>query len=95
MQSEYNAESRVEPQPWTLSRWWRTRQGAGEQGTIWPSGSALARDPDGGRMVLLVEEWQLRYFQERNAHIEISAVPFAPTSVAERTGSPPLGEPAQ
>jgi len=77
MKNEYNAETRFEPQPWTLARWWRVKEGEDpEEPTRWPTGSALARDGSGGRMVLLVEEWQLRHFHTNNPHIETSTVPY-------------------
>jgi peptide chain release factor 3 len=76
LESEYHAESRFEPQPWVRSRWWRPRAGVEPRETNWPSGSAQAFDPDGGRLLLLAEEWQLAYFTDRNPHIELSAIPY-------------------
>ena len=76
LESEYHAESRFEPKPWVRSRWWRPRAGVAPRETVWPSGSALAFDPDGGNVLLLAEEWQLNYFQEKSPHIELSAMPF-------------------
>jgi peptide chain release factor 3 len=75
--SEYNAESRFETRPWTVSRWWRVRPGNETKPIVWPTGSALAVDPDGGRIVLFEENWQLAYFQDRHPHIELSIAPFA------------------
>jgi peptide chain release factor 3 len=84
LQSEYNAESRLEPRPWVLARWWRVKPGAPERETSWPTGSARATDPEGNALVLLAEEWQLGHFQERNPHLELSAVPFARATVGSR-----------
>jgi peptide chain release factor 3 len=76
LESEYKAESRFELKPWTLARWWRVKTGAAPRDTLWPTGSARAVDPDGGKLVLLMEEWQLRYFQDNNPHIETASMPF-------------------
>ncbi len=77
MLNEYRSETRFEPQPWTLARWWRVREGEPEETeTRWPTGSALAKDGSGARMLLLVEEWQLRHFHQNNPHIETSTIPF-------------------
>jgi peptide chain release factor 3 len=76
LQSEYNAESRFETRPWTLARWWRAKPGEEEKSITWPTGSALAVDPDGGRIVLIEEAWQLAYFQERHPHVELATEPF-------------------
>jgi peptide chain release factor 3 len=77
LQTEYNAESRLENKPWRLARWWRVKAGKDEAATVWPTGSAQAVDPDGGKLLLLAEDWQLDYFAERNPHVELSAVPFS------------------
>ncbi|TAJ13867.1 MAG: peptide chain release factor 3 [Planctomycetota bacterium] len=76
LQTEYNAESRLENKPWRLARWWRVKAGQDVAATVWPTGSAQAIDPDGGKLLLLAEDWQLDYFAERNPHVELSVVPF-------------------
>jgi len=76
LQSEYNAESRLEAKPWTLARWWRAKPGAEDKPITWPTGSALATDPEGGRIVLIEEAWQLAYFIERHPHVELGTEPF-------------------
>ncbi len=76
LQSEYNAESRLESRPWTLARWWRAKPGSESEPITWPTGSALAVDPDGGRVILMEEAWQLAYFQERHPRVELSTEPF-------------------
>ena len=78
--SEYKAESRLESRPWSLARWWRERPGAEARPSVWPSGSAQARDADGGRVLLIEDAWQLGYFEERNPHIELSSSPFEPAA---------------
>jgi peptide chain release factor 3 len=84
LESEYNAESRLEPRPWVLARWWRIRPDSPPRETSWPTGSARATDPEGNSVVLLAEEWQLGHFQERNPHLELSAVPFERTASGTR-----------
>jgi len=76
LQSEYNAESRLESKPWTISRWWRVKVGEESKPITWPTGSALAVDPEGGRILLVEESWQLDYFRERHPHIELATEPF-------------------
>ncbi len=83
--TEYNAESRLEPRPWTVARWWREKPGVPAKETVWPTGSAHATDPDGGRILLVEEAWQLNYFAERNPHVELSNVPFEPQRTTPAT----------
>ncbi len=81
LQSEYNAESRLEPAPWTMCRWMKpppTPAGAAED---WqpdlPSDCIVATDRDNQRVLLIGDEWALRNFQKRNPEVELSALPFA------------------
>ena len=81
LQSEYNAESRLEPSRWTLMRWWR--KGAIDKPDdldgFLPevsSDMALAVDTDARGVVLFSDEFGLRYFTQRNPGVELSAIPF-------------------
>ena len=76
MKSEYNAEIRIERKPWTLARWWRVKPGQEAKPIVWPTSSGQAVDPEGGRVVLFEEPWQLAYFGERHLHVELALVPF-------------------
>ncbi|MDZ4771571.1 MAG: peptide chain release factor 3 [Planctomycetota bacterium] len=85
LESEYNAESRLETRPWTVARWWREKKDVVAKDTVWPTGSALAIDPDGGRILLVEETWQLNYFADRNPHIELSVAPFEQDVVVSKS----------
>lgn len=78
LQSEYNAESRLEPAPWTMCRWMKPPAGVPEE---WqpdlPNDCIVATDRDGQRVLLMVDEWALRNFQKRNPDVELSPLPFA------------------
>ncbi len=78
LQSEYNAESRLEPAPWTMCRWMKPPSGVAED---WqpdlPSDCIVATDRDNQRVLLMSDEWALRNFQKRNPDVELSALPFA------------------
>ncbi|MBL0921742.1 MAG: peptide chain release factor 3 [Phycisphaerales bacterium] len=81
LESEYNAESRIEMTPWTIARWWRVK---GEPPPV-AGKSAMPDTPDGTRlvfddraraMVLFSDEWAVRFFSSRHPSIELSATPF-------------------
>ncbi len=76
MKSEYNAEARIERKPWTLARWWRVKPGEESKPVVWPTSSGQAVDPEGGRVALFEEPWQLDYFKDRHPHVELATVPF-------------------
>ncbi|MCC6951713.1 MAG: peptide chain release factor 3 [Phycisphaerales bacterium] len=91
LQNEYGAESRLEPSPFTLARWWRFKDGQtptiADLNTITlpeaPDGARLVFDDRGRAMVLCTDQWPLRFFGERNPGIEVSPVPFdKPASIA-------------
>ncbi len=84
LQSEYNAESRLERMPWSIARWWRR---PGEKPPVrgddtdfpWPDvpdGARLAYDDRGRPLVLFTDEWGVRHFTSRNPGCELSATPF-------------------
>jgi peptide chain release factor 3 len=84
LQSEYNAESRVERMSWSIARWWRR---PGEKPPVrgddtdfpWPDapdGARLAYDDRGRPIVLFTDEWGIRHFTSRNPGCELSATPF-------------------
>jgi peptide chain release factor 3 len=76
MQSEYNAECRLEPTRWKIARWWR-KEGAPDD--FLPevfADATLAIDHEGRPMVLFADEWPMRYFGQRNAGVELSTTPF-------------------
>ena len=77
LQSEYNAESRLEPSPYKLIRWLRRKDGQPWTDEIpLPSGSALVRDILDRPAAVFTDQWPLKFFTERNEAIEQAELPF-------------------
>ncbi|HEU4364751.1 MAG TPA: EF-Tu/IF-2/RF-3 family GTPase, partial [Candidatus Krumholzibacteria bacterium] len=74
LESEYGAASRVERAPWTAARW--LDPALDRKVLTVPEGVRLAQDDVGRPVVLLTDEWSLRYFQERNRGVELRSLPF-------------------
>lgn len=79
LQSEYNAESRLENASWQVVRWVRRKGGeAWSDDVVTPvRETALARDELGRPVLLISDAWYLGTFQNRNPDIELSDGPFA------------------
>jgi peptide chain release factor 3 len=75
LESEYGAESRFEPTPYSLARWYRTADGSEPELSL-PFSAALATDLAGQKVVLFQDEWSLKYFLEKNEELEVSEIPF-------------------
>jgi peptide chain release factor 3 len=75
MQTEYGAESRLEPGPWTVIRWVANGNGASLDETTLPTGAKLAFDSAGKMVLLFPEQWSCDFFAERNPKIQLSALP--------------------
>jgi peptide chain release factor 3 len=77
LQSEYNAESRLEPSPYSLIRWARRTDGQAWTDDIpLPNGCALLRDVFERPVAVFADQWPLKSFVQRNAAIELSILPF-------------------
>lgn len=78
LQTEYNAESRLEPAPWSQVRWLRRKDGqpVTDDGLTLPTGVGFARDGDGRPVALFAEAWAEKFFTDRNPDIELSGLPF-------------------
>ena len=74
LKQEYGADSRLEPAPWTFVRWPGTADADAADLRL-PTGVAEALDPDGERVLLFEDEWQLRMFAERNPGMRLSQAP--------------------
>ncbi len=78
LQSEYSAESRLEPATWSVIRWvGRDADGnpvAVEESAL-PTGARSARDAKGNLVLLFPNAWSCSYFTERNAGIPLSELP--------------------
>ncbi len=77
LQSEYNAESRLETSPYQYVRWVRHTDGTpcGDELNL-PTGTALALDGDQQPVMLFPETWSMKFFTDRNAGVELSELPF-------------------
>jgi peptide chain release factor 3 len=83
LQSEYNAESRLTPTPWTLLRWVEvpaadlTRDGAIDPTRyIVATGVSFGADKFGQPVVLFPNEWTMRYFTEKNPGLKLHELPI-------------------
>jgi peptide chain release factor 3 len=75
MQTEYGAESRLEPGNWKVIRWIKNGNGAEINETMLPTGARLAYDAEDKAVLLFQEQWSCDFFAERNPKIQLSALP--------------------
>jgi len=76
LESEYGAESRLEPAPWNVVRWLPTDITEPELDALTlPSGARLAYDLGRNPVVLFLNEWSANYFAETNRNCPLSALP--------------------
>jgi peptide chain release factor 3 len=75
MQTEYGAESRLEPGPWKVLRWVKHDEGNPIDATTLPTGARLAFDAGGKPVILFQEQWSCDFFAQRNPKIQLSALP--------------------
>jgi peptide chain release factor 3 len=76
MQTEYGAESRLEPAPWRVIRWINTAEGAGVDDSDLPTGARLAFDAANQPVVLFQEQWSCDFFAQRHPKVVLSALPI-------------------
>lgn len=80
LETEYNAECRVEAAPWNTVRWVRAKGGEAVTDlppqVVLPSGCSLATDSQGQWVVLLSDVYMERFLMERNEGIEVLDRPF-------------------
>jgi peptide chain release factor 3 len=76
LESEYGAESRVEPAPWNVVRWLPTNitEDALDALSL-PTGAKLAYDIGKNPVALFQNEWSANYFNETNKNCPLSAQP--------------------
>jgi peptide chain release factor 3 len=75
LQSEYGAESRLEPAPWSSIRWLPNDLQEDQWGRGLPTGARLAFDGDDNPVVLFANEWSIGYFCEINPKIPLERIP--------------------
>jgi peptide chain release factor 3 len=76
LESEYGAQSRLEPTPWRVIRWLRHPGGADPFSCNLPTGTAIALDAEGRPVALFPEVWLVKFFAERNEGWELAELPF-------------------
>jgi peptide chain release factor 3 len=77
LKSEYNAESRLTPAPWTLLRWVEPHPALDDlTSIIIASGVSFGADKFNQPVVLFPNEWTMRYFQEKNPELKLHDLPL-------------------
>jgi len=83
LQSEYNAESRLDPTNWTLLKWMAPSDPAAKlpdaSRFITPSGVAFGTDKLDQPVALFPSEWTMRYFLEKNPEVKLHDLPLEQT----------------
>jgi peptide chain release factor 3 len=83
LQSEYGAESRLEPAPWERLRWIDPNVPAEVLSRlIFHSDAALAVDSAGDRVILFCSDWEINYFSSKHPDIGLSDTPFTEEGAA-------------
>jgi peptide chain release factor 3 len=71
LEAEYGAVSRMEKAPWTIARWFSNGIKPDTEIKL-PHGTELAKDRQGGDVLLFPGDWHLRYFGEQNKDIALT-----------------------
>ena len=84
LQSEYGAESRLSPTPWTVLRWLAREDGSAPGSSKGPTdlsslvvatGVSFGADKFDNPIVLFPNEWTMRYFREKNPDFRLLELP--------------------
>jgi peptide chain release factor 3 len=75
MQTEYGAESRLEPGAWKVIRWASKADGSPIDETQLPTGARLAFDVAGHAVILFPEQWSCDFYAQRNLSVRLAALP--------------------
>ncbi len=73
LESEYGAASRIQSAPWTIARW--LDPAVDIAGLTLPQNARPARDSHGCPVLLFPDEWNLRYFHDRNPQVKVRDLP--------------------
>jgi len=77
LQSEYNAESRLTPTPWTLLKWLEPHPALKNPSAIVvATGVSFGTDKFDQPIALFPNEWTLRYFKEKNLELKLHDLPL-------------------
>jgi peptide chain release factor 3 len=84
MQTEYGAESRLEPAAWKVIRWVNP-EGAVEESAL-PTGARLASDVAGKTVILFQDQWSCDYFAQKNPKLNLLTLPVGTAENQEAVG---------
>ncbi|MDR2675546.1 MAG: GTP-binding protein [Opitutaceae bacterium] len=77
LKSEYNAESRLEPAPWTILKWLEPHPALATPSTlIVASGVSFGADKFDHPVILFPNEWTMHYFKEKNPDLTLHDLPL-------------------
>ena len=80
LQSEYNAESRLTPAPWTLMRWIEPQPLLKDLSSIIvANGVSFGTDKYDQPVVFFPNDWTMRYFSEKNPELKLHELPIEQT----------------
>ncbi|MBK9992391.1 MAG: peptide chain release factor 3 [Verrucomicrobia bacterium] len=80
LESEYGAESRLEPTPWTLLKWLEPHPSLKNPSSlIVASGVGFGTDKFDQPVALFPNEWTMRYFLEKNPELKLHDLPLEQT----------------
>ncbi len=79
--SEYGADSRLEAAPWSVVRWVGAASVDEVLSSSLPYGLRLADDPDGQVVLLFPQEWDYKYYVQKNPKIVLSKLPLVGAKV--------------
>ncbi len=76
LKSEYGAESRLEPAPWTVLRWLEPHPSLENPSSlVVATGVSFGTDKFDQPIVLFPNEWTMRYFREKNPELVLWELP--------------------
>jgi peptide chain release factor 3 len=76
LQSEYSAESRLTPAPWTLLKWLEPHPAlANPSSLVVASGVSFGADSHDRPVALFPNDWTMRYFTEKNPELKLRDLP--------------------
>jgi peptide chain release factor 3 len=77
LQSEYNAEARLEPSPWTVLKWIEPHPSLKTpQLLVLATGVSIGTDKFDQPIGLFPNEWTMKYFVEKNPELKLSDLPL-------------------
>jgi len=80
LQSEYSAESRLSPTPWTILKWVEPHPALKQPSSlIVATGVSFGTDKFGQPIVLFPNDWTMRYFTEKNPELKLHDLPLEQT----------------